>query len=369
MNSELSKLVSLSQFNSILDAVKTNSEIVSALTKTLSNDSQSISKYLETINNNPDLVPHQKALSDASQSTSQYLKTINSNPELMKLSPSQFSNILNTVIMNSQSISQINEIPNLNHKDKIELKKTEKKINKNKNDLKEMKINILSNRINIEGKNKIRESEDFLEQFCDNRFSTFILSIDIRNSTQLMLNSRDPELFVDFINNIVQYSKDEIKNNYGVFDKFTGDGVLGYFPEFYSGQDAGLLCIKTALNCHSKFKEIYKSHRMAFKVVIKDTGLGIGIDYGEIHILTLQFSDLIIVGEPIVYACRFSNCPANKTYLNQPAYEKIINKYNKKISFDETELKFKNDYNYLAYELKNQEINKEICKPDWIIVN
>ncbi len=70
------------------------------------------------------------------------------------------------------------------------------------------------------------------------------MSIDIRRSTDLMLKAREPRLFADFVTGLCSKLKNLIVNNYGVFDKFTGDGVLAFFPDFYSGPDAGLLAVR-----------------------------------------------------------------------------------------------------------------------------
>jgi class 3 adenylate cyclase len=66
-----------------------------------------------------------------------------------------------------------------------------------------------------------------------------------------------------------------IIGNLGVFDKFTGDGILAFFPEFYSGPDAGYLAIQAADACHKVFADHYTNSRKCFISVLKDTGLGI----------------------------------------------------------------------------------------------
>src|SRR5262249_51499148 len=70
------------------------------------------------------------------------------------------------------------------------------------------------------------------EGFEENRVPAFVMSIDIRRSTDLMLKARDPRLFAEFVTGLCAKLKSLIVNNYGVFDKFTGDGVLAFFPDF-----------------------------------------------------------------------------------------------------------------------------------------
>jgi len=54
-----------------------------------------------------------------------------------------------------------------------------------------------------------------------------------------MLKARSPALFAGFMTQLCAALEVTIKEEYGVFDKFTGDGVLAFFPEFFSGKDAG----------------------------------------------------------------------------------------------------------------------------------
>ncbi len=90
------------------------------------------------------------------------------------------------------------------------------------------------------------------------------------------------------------------------------------FPEFFSGKDAGYYALAAADACHATFEKHYRAHRNSFRSVLKDVGLGIGVDYGECH-LVLVAGNLTIVGSPVVYACRLGGAPAGLTLLNQPA--------------------------------------------------
>ena len=63
-----------------------------------------------------------------------------------------------------------------------------------------------------------------------------------------------------------------------------------------------------------------------FTAILKDTGLGIGIDKGLSNLVIMNNS-FTVIGPPVVYACRFSNAKAGETLLNQSAYEDIFEKY------------------------------------------
>lgn len=208
----------------------------------------------------------------------------------------------------------------------------------------------------------LEENSDLLKKFLDNESKkSSVISIDIWRSTDLMLKASSHDNYAKFISGLSEKLKNIVINNFGVFDKFTGDGILAYFPDFYSGEDSILKCIKTAKECHMAFDEYYKENRNLFNVVIK-TGLGIGIDYGDTKLVRIN-NDQTIVGTPVVYACRLSNAPYGRTYINQKAYDDVKLK-NIDIDLNETEIDLKNEGIGIVYELTSIKDIK-IEKPYW----
>ncbi|MGO8747799.1 MAG: adenylate/guanylate cyclase domain-containing protein [Thermoguttaceae bacterium] len=193
----------------------------------------------------------------------------------------------------------------------------------------------------------------------------FVMSIDIRRSTELMLKARETDLFARFITDLCIELGTTITDSYGVFDKFTGDGILAFFPEFFSGPDAGFLAIRAADECHRVFERHYDRNRSCFVSVLKDTGLGIGIDYGKVK-LTRVMEGLTVVGTPVVYACRMGGARARQTLLNQPAYEVVFDKFSGFCHFCETEIDFKHEGNTIAYAVSCNEKPYEPKEPDWL---
>jgi class 3 adenylate cyclase len=193
---------------------------------------------------------------------------------------------------------------------------------------------------------------------------TVVMSIDIRRSTELMLKAKKPSDFSEFITAISESLAEIVKENYGIFDKFTGDGVLAFFPKFYSGEDALLRAIIAAHKCHLAFNKIYNSHRTSFSVVIKDIGLGIGIDYGNVALVN-NSRELTVVGVPVVYACRFSGAKAGDTLLNQSAREEVVRHCKTSVIMEETEIHIKNEGTALAYKVVLDDLNVSLNPPDW----
>lgn len=219
--------------------------------------------------------------------------------------------------------------------------------------------------VNQKAGEKLFNSNEFLSLFEKTKnCESFVISIDIRRSTELMLKARTPELFEGFIVSLCDRLAQIILNNYGVFDKFTGDGILAFFPNFYSGTEAGLRAVKTAIECHSFFKDHYKKNKHCFISVLKDIGLGIGIDYGDTYIVKIR-GTYTVIGPSVVYACRMSGAKAGDTLLNQPAYEEIFENYKHYFNIFETDINFKNEGSTVAYKVISNGESIQIDDPDW----
>ena len=211
----------------------------------------------------------------------------------------------------------------------------------------------------------LEDSDDFRDLFLSSsRRAGFVMSVDIRRSTDLMLKAREPGRFADFICRLCGELATVVLDNYGVFDQFTGDGVLAFFPDFYSGPDSGYYAVTAAQTCHDVFSTHYRESRSTFFSVLQDAGLGVGIDYGEFSLVQVP-TRITVVGPPVVYACRMAGGPAGHTLLNQPAYEQISERYGAQFSFDETELSLKHDGPTLAYRLRGTGQSYKPSQPDW----
>lgn len=223
----------------------------------------------------------------------------------------------------------------------------------------------LSNRICEEGKNKLLKSPEFRNLFKNKECTAAIIAIDIRRSTELMLKAKSPTDFAKFISSLCIKMMDIIKTNYGVVDKFTGDGILSFFPDFFSGPDAIYFALSSANECNNYFKKHYYNNRTLFSTILTEVGLGIGVDYGETHIVDIN-NVVTVVGIPVVYACRLSNAKANEILLNQTAYEASIVKYKKCCQYSESEINIKHEGSILAYKLEKYILPKDISSPEWI---
>ncbi len=241
-----------------------------------------------------------------------------------------------------------------------------------KSDLEELqlkeRLKYILSRVNEEARQKLFESEDFVKLITSqNECDAAVLSMDIRRSTELMLHAKSPDVYAEFITTLVEKLSDAIMDSYGIFEKFTGDGVLAFFPDFYSGPDAMLLALKAACQCHELFWEHYAQNRDCFDLPIEQTGLGIGIDCGTVFLATIN-NELSIVRTPVVYACRFSASPGGSTCLTPRAYERALELRAGEISFREAAIDIKHEGIRTAYDLVADAASLNPAKPEWDIL-
>jgi class 3 adenylate cyclase len=227
------------------------------------------------------------------------------------------------------------------------------------------RINHLLRRVNASGQSQLLRDSDFRASFTDAQPKrAFVLSMDVRRSTDLMLKAREPRMYADFLLHLATGLREIVLKNFGVFDKFTGDGVLAFFPEFFAGRDAGLSAVKTAIECHELFARHYTAHRSSFNAIIKGAGLGIGIDYGDVHIVEIG-SEVTVVGTPVVYACRLGGASAGTTLVNQFAYEQLFERHPSHCDFAELSLDVKHEGAMIVYGVTGSGKQLLPAAPEW----
>jgi len=139
------------------------------------------------------------------------------------------------------------------------------------------------------------------------RSETIVVIGDVRRSQDLMTFAPNPQVFADYMGRFIHESRRIISENYGVFDKFTGDGFIAYFNE--------TVCKEFNVDyteCFLKFSrmemefanELFNEWRgLVRKSPAELIGLSIGADTGEIDFLDKDHH-LIAIGDAIVWAQR-----------------------------------------------------------------
>src|SRR5690554_1021423 len=267
----------------------------------------------------------------------------------------------------NEKVSQINELENKN-----------KSLEETKEELGRLteEVNLLTDELNtLKGKGHIisrigslhisalLKSELFFKKFKDlDDVDAVVISIDIRRSTELMLKAVTPQHFAKFITELSKKLSDCVKSNYGVFDKFTGDGILAFFPKFFSGDHALLFALKTAIECHKIFEDHYNEYEFSFEMYNNEVGLGIGIECGKVAIVN-NGVELTVVGTPVVYACRLAGAPSGETFLGLKAMKDIQDNFDHLVEVEKDKLSIKHDGTIRVYKLKKLKEFK--VDPDW----
>jgi len=206
----------------------------------------------------------------------------------------------------------------------------------------------------------------------------FVVSVDLRKSTDLMLRMI-PDFahrYADVMMKLCDRMRDAVKAEFGIFDKFTGDGILGFFPDLFSGnrRNAAARALRAAQQCHEAFWQSYGAfwpnvHSVPSpgdpdKPVAGRAGLGIGIDFGLVRLVNVG-AELTVVGAPVVYACRLSSAAhAYATLLNYHAYHVVdLDGLSSFVECTPENVPIKND-SILAYSVKKR---KELDVPTWAL--
>lgn len=160
-----------------------------------------------------------------------------------------------------------------------------------------------------------------------------VMSADIRKSTFAMKEAIDPLWFAQTISLFVNFAEECVKGQSGWFDKFTGDGFLGYWliAEDKHTEKNVLRAVRKAIGVSDVLMQLFyeevvpmlrqNSHNMR-----GDIGLSIGIDAGPAYLAEVG-GDVTIVGEPVVGAVRMVSaaraweCLAN-VFVGERLYER-----------------------------------------------
>ena len=122
--------------------------------------------------------------------------------------------------------------------------------------------------------------------------------------------------------------------------------------------------IKAASDCHKIFESYYDANKHCFISILKEIGLGIGLDYGLVQVVQIG-GEVTVVGTPVVYACRMGGAEARHTYINQPAFEQLFEKYSAIFDFDPREIDIKPEGKTLAYSVEPNGKEHKPSLPEW----
>jgi class 3 adenylate cyclase len=127
------------------------------------------------------------------------------------------------------------------------------------------------------------KSEEFLQSLPVNKLAFVIISLDIVGSTKLA-TATDPKTYARLISTVLYELSEIIPKFHGHILKYTGDGLIAYFPEpsFITKNDLAIDC---AFTLHGL---VYK----ALNPILEERGfptigIRIGLDAGEAYVETI----------------------------------------------------------------------------------
>jgi class 3 adenylate cyclase len=143
---------------------------------------------------------------------------------------------------------------------------------------------------------------------------------DIRRSQDLMIYTVGHEVFEQMMIRFFDTTRDLLSKNYGIFDKFTGDGFLAYFNEY--------ICKfgnKNFTDCFVDFTKQYIEKNLSLfaewkghvrKLPDTEIMVSLGADLGNVYYGD-RSGHLVCMGDAIVWAERMcSAAPSGEIYIN-----------------------------------------------------
>lgn len=161
------------------------------------------------------------------------------------------------------------------------------------------------------------------QEFDESKLSesqTVVVYGDIRRSQDLMTYTVDHKRFEQMIIRFFHTTRNLLSKNYGIFDKFTGDGFLAYFNEYICKSknkdfkdcflDFTKQYIEANLPLFSEWKRYIR--RLPDTEIMVSLGADLGIVYyGDLS------GHLVCIGDAIVWAERMcSAASAGEIYVN-----------------------------------------------------
>jgi CheY-like chemotaxis protein len=195
------------------------------------------------------------------------------------------------------------------------------------------------------------DPQDVMEKAC--RSTSIIVVGDIRRSQDLMTYATDEQ---DFSRRMVEFicqTRSMLNQHGGFFDKFTGDGFLGYFNEsiceIYGSNyiDSFIGFIREfSVFCNAHFREWVKFVR---KVPAQPIGLAVGADVGRVSFQSLNYH-VVAVSESIVWASRMASAAkAEEVLVNNLLYQALRQRND--VTFESREAATKSGESFQAWRL------------------
>lgn len=200
-------------------------------------------------------------------------------------------------------------------------------------------------------------NESFLKTMSDS--DSLVIVADIRHSQDLMTYSPSPDLYEHYILKLSEQAQKIIKEEYGIFDRFTGDGFICYFNKYVS-EKFGLDYYESAISVCRKIREVANSIISEWvskirKVPSEPIGLSIGIDTGTIS-YSEKNGNLYAIGDACVWATRMCSAGGSgDIVVNNIPYQHLLTSTS--LSFGEVTAITKDGEKFIAHTVNDGDNN------------
>lgn len=161
---------------------------------------------------------------------------------------------------------------------------------------------------------------------------TLVVVGDIRRSQDLMTYGSNPDIYREKIIEFMDCTRQILKSNCGLYDRFTGDGFIAYFNEYMCEQEGKDYYEMMLKSC----REILEFSNPFFNEWVKllrripemEIGLCIGVDSGMVSFKDLN-NQLFAIGDACVWATRMNSAgEKGDIILNNIPYQVLSSSLN-----------------------------------------
>ncbi len=158
---------------------------------------------------------------------------------------------------------------------------------------------------------------------------TATISVDLRQSTFAMESAINKKEYADWVEGFVQILRRITHDNSGVFDKFTGDGVIVHFiaSAFEKWSTAEQALVRQAVKCGWEMMYAVREHLGDLRPLLSldnfRVGAAVGVAVDDAMWSVDRSGNPIVVGRGVVHACRANVTPAMTMSLTNRAYKML----------------------------------------------
>lgn len=158
---------------------------------------------------------------------------------------------------------------------------------------------------------------------------SLVLLADIRRSQDLMTYGKNPNEYSERIVKFINETRNILKKNCGIYDRFTGDGFIAYFNEYMceqQGYDYYDMMLKSCREIMSFAEPFFAEWTSTLrKVPETEIGLAIGVDDGIVTYKDVN-NQLFAIGDACVWATRMNSAGSQgDVILNNIPYQCLRN--------------------------------------------